>query len=76
MSHEKLVHMANQIAGFFKSQPQDTAIAGVAEHINSYWEPRMRNELFAIMDQGGEGLSTLVMSARRLIRIPKDQIRR
>ncbi|RVC20881.1 formate dehydrogenase subunit delta, partial [Mesorhizobium sp. M7A.F.Ca.CA.004.04.2.1] len=39
---EKLVRMANQIADFFHSKPREEGIAGVAEHINKFWEPRMR----------------------------------
>ncbi len=71
MSPSKLVYMANQIAGFFSSQPDEAAVLGIAGHINSFWEPRMRTELFGIMDRGGEGLSALVMAARSLIRVPK-----
>ena len=53
MSPDKLVMMANQIAGFFETQPHEDAAAGTAEHINQFWEPRMRRQLLALMD--GEG---------------------
>ena len=75
MSHDKnrakLVYMANQIATFFKSQPHSDAAAGVATHINKFWEPRMRRQLFAIIDGTGEGLSPLVREAAPLIRRPE-----
>jgi hypothetical protein len=46
MSPDKLVRMANQIATFFHSKPHDEAVAGVADHISNFWEPRMRAQLF------------------------------
>ena len=73
MSHDtraKLMRMANQIATFFASQPQATAAEGVATHINKFWEPRMRRDLFLLIDHGGEGLKPLVMEAAALIRRP------
>jgi hypothetical protein len=39
MTPDKMVHMANQIALFFASYPHDEAVAGVADHINKFWEP-------------------------------------
>ena len=71
MSLEKLTYMANQIAAFFRSQPEDKALAGIASHINDFWEPRMRTQLFEILDAGGEGLSPLVVKAADQIRRPK-----
>ena len=71
MSLEKHAYMANQIAAFFKSKPEDAAIAGIASHINDFWEPRMRLQLFEILDSGGEGLSPLVIKAAAQIRRPK-----
>lgn len=73
MSHdttEKLVRMANQIATFFLSQPDAVRVEGVANHINKFWEPRMRRELFDHIDKGGEGLLPLVMEASRVIKRP------
>ncbi|WP_312365148.1 formate dehydrogenase subunit delta [Ensifer sp.] len=74
MSHDtnaKLIYMANQIATFFKSQPQDEAAQGVATHINKYWEPRMRRQLFQHIDGGGAGLSPLVLEAASKIKRPQ-----
>ncbi len=55
MSHDKLIHMANQIATFFESKPHAEGVEGVAAHINAYWEPRMRRHLFEVVDAGGAG---------------------
>jgi len=67
---EKLVRMANQIATFFHSKPREEGIAGVAEHINKFWEPRMRRKLFEMLDAGGEGLDPFVVAAASKIRRP------
>jgi formate dehydrogenase subunit delta len=70
MSAEKLIHMANQIAMFFESKPHDEGVAGVALHINDFWEPRMRRQFFEIVDAGGAGLRPLVMEAAATIKRP------
>lgn len=71
MSPEKLAHMANQIATFFRLKPADEAARGVAGHINDFWEPRMRAQLLALMEAGGAGLDPLVMRAGPDIRRPE-----
>ncbi|MGL5012610.1 MAG: formate dehydrogenase subunit delta [Paracoccaceae bacterium] len=70
MSPEKLVHMANQIATFFASKPHAEGVTGVAEHINAYWEPRMRLQLFAMLDEKGAAFLPLVHEAAAHIRRP------
>ena len=67
MDASKLAKMANQIAGFFAVEPDRTlAVAGVAGHLQRFWEPRMRRELLALFDAGGEhGLHALVVEALR-----------
>lgn len=67
---EKLVRMANQIGTFFQSKPHAEGVAGVAEHINKFWEPRMRRQFFEIVDAGGEGLTPIVIEAVPAIRRP------
>ncbi len=72
MSHEKLIHMANQIATFFESKPHAEGVEGVAGHINAYWEPRMRRQLFAMLDAGDAGFKPLVLEAAGTIRRPVE----
>lgn len=66
MSPEKMVMMANQIAGFFKSQPGNAA-EKIAAHLRDYWEPRMRAQLRAYVEDGGAGLDANVITASRLL---------
>jgi formate dehydrogenase subunit delta len=50
MSPEKLAYMANQIGKFFAHQPHDKAVAAVANHIDKFWDPRMRRDILAHLD--------------------------
>ncbi|WP_296021941.1 formate dehydrogenase subunit delta [uncultured Agrobacterium sp.] len=74
LSHtdEKLVRMANQIATFFLSQPQDVQVDGLATHINKFWEPRMRRRFFEMIDGSHEGFLPLVLTAAKQIKRPED----
>ncbi|MGN7294892.1 formate dehydrogenase subunit delta [Rhizobium sp. SAFR-030] len=76
MSHdyvdEKLVRMANQIATFFGSQPEEVRTDGIATHINKFWEPRMRRRFFEMMDGGTGGFLPLVVSAAPKIKRPGE----
>lgn len=63
MSTEKLVRMANQIATFFRSYPEDQAIHGIHDHLVAFWTPSMRMSLLAHVDCGNQELNPLVMKA-------------
>ena len=68
-SEERLVIMANQIARFFSVQPHDKAVAGVADHIAKFWDPRMRQMIRDHLAAGGRGLDPLAKTAvARLVR--------
>jgi formate dehydrogenase subunit delta len=73
MSPDKLVYQANQIAWFFRSKPHAEGVAGVAEHINKFWEPRMRRQFFELIDAGGKGFEELVLEAAPAIRRPAEE---
>lgn len=70
MSHDKLIIMANQIARFMETKPHAEGVQGLAGHINDFWEPRMRRQLFELLDGGVEGFRPLVLEAASLIRRP------
>jgi formate dehydrogenase subunit delta len=66
-----LVRMANSIGEFFAAYPcHQEAVEGVANHIQKFWEPRMRRRLYAHLDgpQRGADLSELVREAVSLRR--------
>jgi formate dehydrogenase subunit delta len=63
MSLDKLVYMANQIGKFFASQGPEQAVAGTADHIAKFWDPRMRAEIVAHLKAGGAGLDPVARAA-------------
>ncbi len=50
MSPEKLAYMANQIGRLFTSQKREDAVAGIADHLVKFWDPRMRRTIVAHID--------------------------
>ena len=65
MKNADLVRMANQITDFFEPYPRSEALDGIAKHIHNSWEPRMRDELKAIIEGGGDALKPLCLEAMR-----------
>lgn len=63
MSVEKLIRMANQIATFFRSYPEDEALKGIRDHLMAFWTPNMRRTLLSYASQNGEKLDPLVARA-------------
>lgn len=68
-SPDRLVYMANQIGKFFQSQGHDRAVPGISEHIWKFWDPRMRKQIFAHLDAGGEGLDPNVLEALQKLKL-------
>lgn len=73
MNAEHMVHNANQIALYFASYPHDEAVAGIADHIQKYWERRMRQQILDYVAHGGGGLHELVLEAVKRITVPAAQ---
>ena len=65
MDIHHLVKMANSIGDFFQAEPDKAKSAkGVADHIRSFWDPRMRRQIFEHIDAtSGEGLNEIVLTA-------------
>ncbi len=66
--HEKLAHMAEQIAEFFASYPADQAPASIADHINQFWSKKMRQDFYAHYDADPSGLSSALRDALPFIK--------
>ena len=56
---DRLVMMANQIGKFFGPQRQGDPVAAIADHLQKFWDPRMRAAIVAHFEKGGEGLEEL-----------------
>jgi formate dehydrogenase subunit delta len=63
MSPDKLVYMANQIGKFFAHQPEEKAVAGIADHLRKFWDPRMRKAILEHLADGGRGFDPLTRKA-------------
>jgi formate dehydrogenase subunit delta len=73
MEAHKLVKMVNEIASFFEAEPDRAlALAGVADHLKRFWDPRMRRELLRwVDDHHGDGLKDTVRAA---IAVHRDRL--
>jgi formate dehydrogenase subunit delta len=65
MDTQNLIDMANRIGDFFDSMPdREEALAGVADHIRRFWEPRMRRAILAALDTAsGDALCPILRQA-------------
>jgi formate dehydrogenase subunit delta len=63
MSPDKLAYMANQIGKFFSHEPHDKAVASITDHLQRYWDPRMRRTIVAEYDSVKGRLDPLVQEA-------------
>jgi formate dehydrogenase subunit delta len=62
---DKLVRMANQIATFFRSYPEEEAVAGIQKHIKAFWTPKMIAHLEATLPEHGDRVDSSVRPATR-----------
>jgi formate dehydrogenase subunit delta len=74
MNIEKLIRMANQIAGFFRSYPEPQAVSGIHDHLVAFWTRGMRDHVLVYADHGGEGLDPLVIEALRAFKTGQSPI--
>ncbi len=57
MEIANLIRMANRIGDFFDAMPdRPEAAEGVANHIQKFWEPRMRVALLAFLERHPDGV--------------------
>jgi formate dehydrogenase subunit delta len=63
MQPESIVHNANEIALYFAGFPREEAITSVQDHIQKFWERRMKDQLIDYVAQGGKGLHELALEA-------------
>ena len=68
MSPDKLAYMANQIGKFFAHQKHEQAVASIADHLQKFWDPRMRGTILAQYDSVKSQLDPLVQQAVEQLR--------
>jgi formate dehydrogenase subunit delta len=65
------IRLANDIAAQFRHRPPVEAASEVADHIQQFWEARMRADLLAQIAAGSEGddrIDPIVFAAAELLR--------
>lgn len=62
-----LIRMANDIAVFHQSFSEDEALQMVSEHINKFWAPSMRRQLFEVFRSNPEDFNTLIARCLRKV---------
>lgn len=67
MAADRIVVMANQIGDFFAPYPPARRAEGIRNHLRTYWDPRMRAQLLALIDAGEAGLAPHVIEGARLL---------
>jgi formate dehydrogenase subunit delta len=60
---EDIKRMANQIATAFQAYPEEDAIRETANHIKSFWDPRMRKQLAEVIAKEAGALSPVALAA-------------
>jgi formate dehydrogenase subunit delta len=68
---EKLIYMANQIADFFRAQGKERAVAGIADHLQRFWDPHMRRRFATIAPAHANEVDPLVAEAFKLVKVPE-----
>ena len=63
MSPDKLAYMANQIGKFFSHEPHQKAVASITDHLEKFWDPRMRRTIVAGYESVKARLDPLVQEA-------------
>lgn len=67
-STERLAYMTNQIARNFAAIGHDRAAAATADHISSFWDPRMRAQILEIAREGVPALGPVAGAAVEILR--------
>ena len=68
MSPDKLAYMANQIGKFFAHQKPHQAVASITDHLEKFWDPRMRGTIITQYDAVKGHLDPLVRQAVERLR--------
>jgi formate dehydrogenase subunit delta len=53
---DQLIRLANRIGDFFDAMPdREQGVEGVANHIEKFWEPRMRRQILEFLANNPQG---------------------
>ena len=60
--------MGHDIARQFAHLPEQQAVAAIARHVETFWDPRMRDRLRALVASDADTLDPLLVAAARQVR--------
>jgi formate dehydrogenase subunit delta len=63
----RVVQLAQDIARNLAYLPDDAAAAAIANHLRSFWDPRMRDQLKTIVELDPSSVDPLVRAAVALL---------
>ena len=69
MNLPPVIRLANEITVQFAHKPHDAAVEAIARHMNSFWDPRMRQNLVDLADQHRGDLEELVYDVIPRLRV-------
>jgi formate dehydrogenase subunit delta len=61
--YSDIKRMANQIATAFQAYPEEQAVKETANHIKSFWDPRMRKQLAEVIAKDTGALNPIALAA-------------
>jgi formate dehydrogenase subunit delta len=64
-----VIRLSNEISAQFANKPHDAAVEAIARHMNSFWDPRMRQQLVEIAPQHRGDLEEVVYDVIPKLRV-------
>ena len=64
-----VIRLSNEISVQFTGKPHDEAVDAIAQHLNMFWEPRMRRQLVELAPQHRGDLAEIVFDVIPKLRI-------
>jgi formate dehydrogenase subunit delta len=65
--YSDIKRMANQIAVAFGAYPEEEAVKETANHIRSFWDPRMRRQLAEVIAKDHTALNHIALAAGKML---------
>lgn len=68
MSRGRIIEMLGQIEDFFRPYPEKRRIEGIRNHLRTYWDPRMRDQLISMCEDGKYFFSSTIISVIEILK--------
>ncbi|WP_099042095.1 formate dehydrogenase subunit delta [Mycobacterium neglectum] len=62
------IRLINKIVVHFGYLPTEQAVAEVANHVDRFWDPRMKRRLLELVDSKTTGFESVAVAAAALLR--------